>query len=1266
MATPIHDASQGDYRFAQQCGADAVTAENVAVAYRLDGADRPIERVGGGWSEFGIEAGTVLEDAADVEAMRELLAGRDPHSGEQLVRPKVAVAPEAQLPAAAFVEALEAAAAKRGLSLAELVAADPWSVKRVGRLERGLLRDGEHHRAPVADLSRVAAAAGIDPRRVYGLPQWKAAWDQREARVRTGVMGYDVTFDRPKGISVLQGLADPVVAARMEEIHLEAVRESVAALQGWAGYGMAGHHGDGRRAQRVDTSGFVATMTVHRTARPVDGSPGDPHLHTHVMVANMARCSDGKWRTIAAGGRDLMRHVPAVGELYRALERNKLREELGVQFERDAVTGRWDVVGVPDTLKRTFSRRQQQILAVTGQGATPAQSRTAGRATARGKVASTPASERQSWHERALEAGHTPAQVVAAALGREPGGPAAGPAPGGPDQGPPNLDALITAVWDPEHGVTAHAKTVTRAKVLAHVAGALGAGLPSVAFLEAVTDRVLADARAVALPEGGPAHMTNAGRYTSADLVAAEETITASAEWRLRDFSGHVHLKTSIRAEREWERKKGFRLSAEQREVVHRLTFVPHGIDTVVGVAGAGKTTIMSATRAIWESAGHKVEGAATSAVAAAGLRAEAGIDSGTVASLLRRIETGRGLDGVGVLVLDEAATVDDRALAAIVTEAARTKTKIVAIGDPMQARAVGAGGAFARVHEIVEGLVLTENRRQRGKVDRKALETWRAGARRSALALWGENGMVHAAVDGDAAHRQIAASWAGDRARHADAHEAVERLAVLAATNADVDALNVKLRAAARTGGHLAERDVSFHLAGGRTLDLAAGDQVRVRQNDYRSRREEGPDVLNGFRGIVVEADARRGVHVEWRSQGRTERAWMSPDQVSAGALSHGYAITVASAQGLTVDRAHVYGLGADAHALYPAMSRARERVDLYLPACIEPREVRARLGQARTAEEALHRTLSAYADTLTDGPEGMVSDELAGGRRVREERERAVAARAEAAVREERAVTPWEPLTKQDALAGRGPASQHAQAEIDALKARAAELDQVVPDLHEKAEDARERAQKGHIALLLFEGTTKAAADAERTAAREQVTATLNEREGFRHQAEKLRQDAIRADLRQVKADQERQHREDLVRYLDKNAHTVDVTRQELRGMDERGLSRVRNRQGIQAAAPVRDRDRAHRVEVPPAPPEPSRVAQIEEMTRAADAAEYHQRMVWQIEEEDAELRRREEQERDLHRQELERQQREALERAQRERAYRAPERSGPELGL
>lgn len=76
--------------------------------------------------------------------------------------------------------------------------------------------------------------------------------------------------------------------------------------------------------------------------------------------------------------------------------------------------------------------------------------------------------------------------------------------------------------------------------------------------------------------------------------------------------------------------------------------------------------------------------------------------------------------------------------------------------------------------------------------------------------------------------------------------------------------------------------------------------------------------------------------------------RTWLPGHYLTAGGLTHAYAITAAKAQGLTAEQALVYGNAMDAHVLYPAMSRDRARVDLYLALHpLEDHTTRARHGQ-------------------------------------------------------------------------------------------------------------------------------------------------------------------------------------------------------------------------------------------------------------------------------------------------------------------------------
>src|SRR5664280_2510177 len=142
------------------------------VAYRLAG-DRPLEWIGDGLRELGIDPGTAMDEAAK-DIARGLARGRAP-DGAVLVTPKKAVDPRAKLPAAPLVAAVRAAAEAQGMSAEAFLGhrGDARAVARYGRLQRGVARQEARkeagrdvgpalHRAPVKDLEGLAAIAGID------------------------------------------------------------------------------------------------------------------------------------------------------------------------------------------------------------------------------------------------------------------------------------------------------------------------------------------------------------------------------------------------------------------------------------------------------------------------------------------------------------------------------------------------------------------------------------------------------------------------------------------------------------------------------------------------------------------------------------------------------------------------------------------------------------------------------------------------------------------------------------------------------------------------------------------------------------------------------------------------------------------------------------------------------------------------------------------------------------------------------------------------
>ncbi|MGW1767506.1 hypothetical protein ACWCQL_26040 [Streptomyces sp. NPDC002073] len=148
-----------------------------------------------------------------------------------------------------------------------------------------------------------------------------------------------------------------------------------------------------------------------------------------------------------------------------------------------------------------------------------------------------------------------------------------------------------------------------------------------------------------------------------------------------------------------------------------------------------------------------------------------------------------------------------------------------------------------------------------------------------------------------------------------------------------------------------------------------------------------DSSDVLNGYRAVVTAVREDRHVEITWRTRdrnpdgsARTESAWMRPDEIGAGALSLGYAMTVAASQGLTCHTSLLYGHGANAFATYPGITRARQANHLWLPLdVVEDERTQRLLGRARTETEQLHRAVTAFAQYLRQStPDGMVSDAL------------------------------------------------------------------------------------------------------------------------------------------------------------------------------------------------------------------------------------------------------------------------------------------------
>lgn len=122
------------------------------------------------------------------------------------------------------------------------------------------------------------------------------------------------------------------------------------------------------------------------------------------------------------------------------------------------------------------------------------------------------------------------------------------------------------------------------------------------------------------------------------------------------------------------------------------------------------------ACRPAWDVTGTMYAGAPPATVAAADPEAGSAVRVRPLVSWWQRIADGTGADGVDVLAVDEAAVTDDRQMSMVRTEATRTGTKVVAIGDPLPSgdnrRRLRRRGCRRRLRRIAVALPPCQQRR--------------------------------------------------------------------------------------------------------------------------------------------------------------------------------------------------------------------------------------------------------------------------------------------------------------------------------------------------------------------------------------------------------------------------------------------------------------------------------------------------------------------------------------------------------------------------
>jgi conjugative relaxase-like TrwC/TraI family protein len=718
-------------------------------------------------------------------------------------------------------------------------------------------------------------------------------------RARTNrAPGFDLTFSAPKSVSITHALAGPDMRLQMRDAHDHAV----AAALGWLERNACVVRRGAGGIRTAAGDGFVAAGFRHRTSRA-----GDPHLHTHVLVANLTRGPECHWSALDA--RHLYALSKTAGHLYEAQLRHNLTVALGVEWT-EVRNGIADLAGIPRPLIENLSQRRHQILdrldELGWRSARAAQVATLDTRTTKDPSVDVDALH-VDWQSIAADFG-----IDTAALQDLIGQVDATPTP------PAQLGVIEAAMFGPD-GLTAHASTFDRRHVIQAWCNEMPAGA-SIADIERLTAHTLV-APPIAELSGERAGVTmrradrrrmespNLGaRYSTHDLLALERRLLTESMNRATEGVGTVDHDTLVAALRAHPH-----LSKEQHRMVGALTTTGRGVDVVIAPAGAGKTTGLAAARDAWTRAGYHVFGCAVAARAAHQLENGAGIPSFTIAALRPELAGSQTFRRNTVLVVDEAGMAGTRTLAPLLDAARASGIKIVIVGDPKQLPEIDAGGLLRGLDHRIGGIDLHQNRRQQHAWERDALTHLREGRADEAIPAYELHGRLNSEPTANQTRARVARDFA-------TAHQRSERVLMLAMRWRDIHELNRRARAILVDAG----------LVDGPTLEIDGspyqrGDRVMT----LRNARRHG--ITNGTTGTVEGVDPNAGTLTVRTDDGPT--ITLPATYLHHTTVVHAYATTVHKAQGITVDRAFIYADDRLAReSAYTAMSRGAAENHIYL----------------------------------------------------------------------------------------------------------------------------------------------------------------------------------------------------------------------------------------------------------------------------------------------------------------------------------------------
>ena len=771
--------------------------------------------------------------------------------------------------------------------------------------------------------------------------------------------GWDATFSAPKSVSLtaLVGADERVRVA-----HREAVNVALDELERYVQARIGGNH------QPETTGRWVAAKFEHDSSRPVDGYAA-PQLHTHVVVFNVTERENGDTRALQP--HELYRSQQYATAVYRTELALRLKQ-LGYEIEQSP-NGAPEIKGYTQEYLEASSPRRQQIKEHLNQeGVRGAEAAEIAAHRTRDAKIDVSHEEMQRRHQAMAEKfGNQPERVVHEAQAR-----AHQMEPRSKEQ----IDRTVREAvhYAVEKNFEREAVSGERELMRDALKRAMGEA-PLWRIQQQFNQEV--EHGALIQRESQAA----IGRsFTTDEMIALERDNIRMMRTSQDQYPALVSSRTRNQVEQDYPH-----LSSSQHRAVQEILSSRDQITALEGVAGAGKTTSLSAVRDAAEREGYSVEGFAPTSRAAHKL-GEAGIQANTLQHHLAR-EPQAETQEKHLYVLDESSLASTRQINDLLHRLGE-QDRVLLVGDVRQHEAVGAGRPYYQLQQAgMRTAHLDEIVRQKDPALKEAVEQLARGEVYAAIENLDRQGRVQQIANREERFQTIAQEYA----RHP------QGTLVVSPDNQSRRELNVLIhremqeRGAVQPEGRTfrvlearqeltgADRawaeqynpgDVLRYSRGSKVVGVNAGEYATVTNTDAKQNlltveREAGQQVTydpRRLQGVSVYREAERefaegdrvqftapskDLHVANRELGTIVRLDERGDiavHTDSGRLvefhlknhphlDHGYAVTSHSSQGQTADRVLIHAdTEESAHLVnsrmaYVAVSRGRYDAQIY-----------------------------------------------------------------------------------------------------------------------------------------------------------------------------------------------------------------------------------------------------------------------------------------------------------------------------------------------